>query len=71
MGSKKEEVIPLVSCKRLVFPKSVGRWGIKNIDLFGHTLPMKSLWRGLNDDGIQSNIMKSKYIMFQYAYERV
>jgi hypothetical protein len=51
----------LVKWKTLAKPKKCGRWGLKNISLFGEALPVKSLWRLLFSDGMWSKLMKQKY----------
>jgi hypothetical protein len=43
-------------------PKSLGGWGIRNLDWFSQALAAKSLWRALFGTGLWSLAMHKKYL---------
>jgi hypothetical protein len=69
-GGKSKEGIPLVKWDRIVAPKNLSGWvlkniylfSIKNIYLYSKVLGVKILWILVYNDGILDKVMKSKYI---------
>jgi hypothetical protein len=53
---------PWAKWDRLLCPKSLGGWGLKNIFLFSKDLEVKSGWRLFTTDKLWSTIVVQKYI---------
>jgi hypothetical protein len=61
-GRKERDMMPWVNWCRLSNPKNLGKWGLKNIQLSGKVLAVKSLWRLFKEEGSWHDIMRLKYI---------
>ena len=51
----------LVNWETLSLPTEYGGWDIKNLEWFGISLRLKSMWQLLNGTGIWSRIIAHKY----------
>jgi hypothetical protein len=51
-GKKESHVIPWVRWEKIVVPKALGGWGLKNIFLFSKALAAKGGWRILNSTSL-------------------
>ena len=49
--------------------KGAGGWGILNIEIFGKSLLMRSMWRSIHNDGIWRDIIRYKYMKLQNLEE--
>ena len=61
-GRRAQEGIPLVKWDRIVRPKELGGWGLKNLYVFNQALETKSLWRMFFNRGLCGKVMKEKYL---------
>jgi len=55
-------VHPWVRWERIVVPKALGGWGLKNIFLFSKALAAKCGWRLLKSDSLWKQVVTQKYI---------
>ena len=62
-GCKKESYISLANWKYLAKPKSLGGWGLKDLESFGLALNAKNLWRCLFIQTLLHRVVKRKYLM--------
>jgi len=53
---------PLVKWTKLVMPKDLGGWGIKNLVWFCQELAPKIMWRLLHNDMLWVKVRTSKYL---------
>lgn len=51
----------LVRWEDIMWPKSNGGWGLKDIHIFGRVLLIKSFWHGMRINGIWREIIQYKY----------
>ena len=61
-GKKDEQVTPWVNWKRIVVPKGLGGWGLKNIFLFTKALAAKGGWRLVKTTSLWTRVIKQKYL---------
>ena len=61
-SSEDHQKIHLVCWKTVSAPIEYGGWDIKNLELFGISLRLKSMWQLLMGNGISSRIITHKYI---------
>jgi hypothetical protein len=61
-GKKESHVTPWVRWERIVVPKALGGWGLKNIFLFSKALAEKGGWRLLNSSSLWTRVVVQKYI---------
>ena len=61
-GGRDEKAIHLSKWDVLTLPKDRGGWGILDMELVGHSLIIKSLWRCLHGKGKWQDIIKHKYM---------
>ena len=61
-GKKETEVTPWVSWKRVVVPKGLGGWGLKNILLFAKALVTKGEWKIIKMVSLWTQVIAQKYI---------
>ena len=61
-GKKEEQVTPWVNWKRIVVPKGLGGWGLKNIFLFTKDLAAKGGWRLVKTTSLWTRVIKQKYL---------
>jgi hypothetical protein len=61
-GKKEAHVIPWVRWEKIVVPKALGGWGLKNIFLFSKALAAKGGWRILNSTSLWTKVVVQKYI---------
>lgn len=63
IGNGNKHVIPWVNWKKLVVPKMLGGWGLKNIFLFAKALATKLVWRLVKTKSLCTVAVSHKYIM--------
>jgi len=51
-----------VNWRKILSPKELGGWGLKDIHLFGHSLAEKSLWNMINKESLWRRILIQNYI---------
>jgi hypothetical protein len=61
-GKKESHVTPWVRWKRIVVPKALGGWGLKNIYLFSKALAAKGGWRLISTTSLWTKVVIQKYI---------
>jgi hypothetical protein len=61
-GKKEAHVIPWVHWEKIVVPKELGGWGLKNIFLFSKALAAKGGWRILKSTSLWTKVVVKKYI---------
>jgi len=61
-GSSHHEKIHLAKWTTIARPRSLGGWGIKDLETFGRALRMKTMWRFLTTDSIWCQICCDKYL---------
>jgi hypothetical protein len=61
-GKKEAHVIPWVRWDKIVVPKAMGGWGLKNIFLFSKALVAKGGWRIINSSSLWTKVIIQKYI---------
>lgn len=61
-GEKNPSSYILASWSSIAKPKSLGGWGIRDLDIFNKYLAVKSLWRDLFHKGLWGEITRKKYL---------
>jgi hypothetical protein len=61
-GKKEAHVIPWVHWDKIVIPKEMGGWGLKNIFLFSKALAAKGGWHIINTTNLWTKVIIQKYI---------
>jgi hypothetical protein len=61
-GKKDSQVTPWVRWKRIIVPKALGGWGLKNIHVFSKALVAKGGWRLLTTNNLWTKVVIRKYI---------
>jgi len=61
-GNHSDKKYHLVKWSNIARPKSLGGWGLKDLETFGKALRMKSLWRFIHSHTIWSQICSLKYL---------
>jgi hypothetical protein len=61
-GNKDKQVVPWVRWEKIVMPKALGGWGLKNIFLFSKALAAKCSWRLINTQNLWTNVVYQKYV---------
>ena len=61
-GGRDKRSIHLAKWEVLTLPKDRGGWGILDMEIFGNSLIIKSLWRCLHGKGKWHDIIKHKYL---------
>jgi hypothetical protein len=61
-GKKENQVTPWVNWKRIVVPKGLGGWGLKNIFLFSQALAAKGGWRLIKINSLWTQVIRQKYL---------
>lgn len=61
-GPKEDDVLPWVTWEKIARPKDKGRWGIKDLSCFSHSLAAKSGWSLLTKDKLWTLVIKKKYL---------
>lgn len=55
-------MVPWVNWKRIVVPKGLGGWGLKNIFRFAQALAAKGGWRLINSNSFGTQVISQKYL---------
>jgi len=61
-GKKESHVTPWVHWEKIVVPKALRGWGLKNIFLFSKDLEAKGGWHLLNSSSLWTKVVVKKYI---------
>lgn len=61
-GKEDRGKIHLARWDLIMNPRSCRGWGLKDLDLYGRALIMKSMWRGMRSNGIWNEILVYKYL---------
>ena len=61
-GKKETQVTPWVSWKRIVVPKGLEGWGLKNFFLFAQALAAKGEWRLISTESLWTQVIAQKYL---------
>ena len=54
--------VHLVKWVAIAAPKEMGGWGLKDLNLFGKTLAVNSLWNFFSKESLWKHILLQKYI---------
>jgi hypothetical protein len=68
-GSKQNKGYHLCRWEMVSKPKSLGGWGLRNLQIFYKALSTNTLWRILMAPGIWSKVIKDKYITHQSVHD--
>jgi len=61
-GNGSDNKIHLARWDLLTKPKTYGGWGLRDLELFGRGLRMKSCWRALHSANLWSRVLIDKYL---------
>jgi hypothetical protein len=61
-GKSENRVMPWVRWEKIVKPKALGGWGLKNIFLFSKALAEKSVWRLITTTSLWTKVILLKYV---------
>lgn len=61
--------IPMVKWLKVVIPKYLGGWCLKNLEVFAQALKAWSLWRILHNLVLWERLIRSKYLPIQNFVE--